>query len=191
MANIEQFISEYLEALGNNPTETGIDHKNLNNSVDGYVLKELQETNTWDSGRSSHQTHIAITGSEMSLFPQYTKNTPGFVDLSNNGRFKKDFVIRIPIQLLENNLLFLKNRTTTFKSFSNTINTYTHTAQTIRRSGDVQVEISYKTLDESNFIYFRNLLSTGCSIVFLKKKGKYEYLCLGIPNHLIMKYFNN
>ena len=60
-----------------------------------------------------------------------------------------------------------------------------------RGNGDIQVEISYKTLDERNFIYFRDLLTTGCYIAFLKKKGKYEYLCLGIPNCVFINYFSN
>lgn len=36
---------------------------------DGIIVKILGATNTLDSDKSSHQTHIAITGEQIDIFP--------------------------------------------------------------------------------------------------------------------------
>ena len=39
------------------------------NDYDGIVVKKLAASNTLDEGRTTNQTHIAITGDQMDLFP--------------------------------------------------------------------------------------------------------------------------
>ena len=44
------------------------------NKYDGIIVKRLEASNTLDEGRSTNQTHIAITGEQMNIFP-YLINT--------------------------------------------------------------------------------------------------------------------
>ena len=39
------------------------------NNYDGVIVKKLEASNTLDDGRTTNQTHIAITGSQMDIFP--------------------------------------------------------------------------------------------------------------------------
>ena len=41
----------------------------INDDYDGFIVKELKASNTLDENRSTKQTHIAITGDQMDLFP--------------------------------------------------------------------------------------------------------------------------
>ena len=36
---------------------------------DGILVKRLEASNTLDEGRTTNQTHIAITGEQMNIFP--------------------------------------------------------------------------------------------------------------------------
>lgn len=172
-----EFLSNFLYQLGNREELTGIDHNNISNNVDTIIVKRLKQTNTLQYGRDSHQTHIAITGDGMSTFDT-SQISCNVVDLRNNGRFAKNFVVRNEIILLENNINLLGG--IPFEGYSNIINTYTHAAETIRQSGDVQVEISYLTLDGQDFINFRHLLCANDYLIFLRKRNTFEFLCLAI-----------
>ncbi|WP_236897760.1 hypothetical protein [Clostridium beijerinckii] len=174
-----EFLSNFLCQLGNRQDLTGIDHNHLANSIDTIIVKRLTQTNTVQDGRDSHQTHIAITGDSMSTFDT-SEISSNVVDLSNNGRFRKNFVVRNEILLLENNINLLSG--IPFTGYSNVINTYTHAAETMRQSGDVQVEISYLTLDGQDFINFRSLLRSNDYLIFLRKRDTFEFLCLAIRN---------
>lgn len=174
-----EFLSNFLYQLGNKEELTGIDHSNIENTVDTIIVKKLTQTNTLQYGRDSHQTHIAITGDGMSTFDTL-QTSCNILDLSNNARFAKNFVVRNKIILLENNINLLKG--IPFTGYSRVINTYTHAAETIRQSGDVQVEISYLTLDGLEFINFRYLLCADDYLIFLRKRNTFTFICLAIRN---------
>ena len=38
-------------------------------NYDGVIIKKLAASNTLDAGRTTNQTHIAITGAQMDIFP--------------------------------------------------------------------------------------------------------------------------
>jgi hypothetical protein len=174
-------ISRLLMQLGNNQSLTGIDHNNLLESIDAIVIKKLTQTNTLIEGRYSHQTHIAITGDEMGIFDT-SENSVNVVDLRQNNRFVKDFVVRNHIIILENNFSLLEGRNLNAQR-SNVINSYTHAAETVRANGDIQVEISYLTLDHDEFKKLRSLLQEGDYLVFLRKRNTFEFLCLAVPKN--------
>lgn len=46
---------------------------------DGLIIKKLEASNTLDEGRTTKQTHIAITGPQMDIFP-YLRADGYFVD---------------------------------------------------------------------------------------------------------------
>ena len=39
------------------------------NEYDGILVKRLEASNTLDEGRTTNQTHIAISGEQMNMFP--------------------------------------------------------------------------------------------------------------------------
>ena len=57
---IIQVVNENLKSIG-----IQINEKNY----DGIIIKKLEPSNTLDEGRNSKQTHIAITGKQMDIFP--------------------------------------------------------------------------------------------------------------------------
>ena len=66
---------------------------NLENKYDGFIVKKLKSSNTLDDGRTTKQTHIAITGEQMDIFP-YVRAT-GYFDNSyatQDNELKKYFV---------------------------------------------------------------------------------------------------
>lgn len=174
-----EFLSNFLCQMGNRPELSGIDHNDISNSVDTIIVKRLTQTNTLQIGRDSHQTHIAITGDGMSTFDT-SQTSNNVVDLTHNGRFIKDFVVRNELILLENNVNLLRGIDS--QGYSNIINTYTNAAETVRQNGDIQVEISYLTLDGEDFKDFRYLLRPNDYLVFLRKRNTFEFLCLAIRN---------
>ena len=174
------FFRNFLEHMGNDPHITQVDHYNLQQSLDGILVKKLTKTNTLINGRDSHQTHIAITGDEMNMFP-WEITEPNVVDLRWNNNFKKNYVVRIYITLLENNIRYLRNENYS-SNVSEIINTFTHTAKTTREDGSIQREISYLSLDDNNFKQLRYLLREDDYLAFLRKRDTQEYMCLGILN---------
>ena len=38
---------------------------------DGLIVKKLEASNTLDANRTTNQTHIAITGDQMDIFPYF------------------------------------------------------------------------------------------------------------------------
>ena len=46
---------------------------------DAILVKKLETSNTLDSNRRSNQTHIAITGSQMDMFPYISANSYLFI----------------------------------------------------------------------------------------------------------------
>ena len=44
-------------------------HGYSDKAYDGIIVKKLGASNTLDEGRTTNQTHIAITGEQMDFFP--------------------------------------------------------------------------------------------------------------------------
>lgn len=78
----------------------------LPENYDGLIVKKLESSNTLDDGRTTNQTHIAITGDQMDIFP-YLKADGYFV--RGDDELKKYFISQIPIAILESNCNYLSN----------------------------------------------------------------------------------
>ncbi|MGL5125902.1 MAG: hypothetical protein ACRC6U_07990, partial [Fusobacteriaceae bacterium] len=76
-----------------------------NFEFDILMIKKLAKSNTLHESNSK-QTHIAITGEQMDVFP-YLENYGHLVDGKTD--FKKRFLLRIPVFLSGNNLKYLNN----------------------------------------------------------------------------------
>lgn len=76
-----EIIKEQLQACGST-----IDVQ----KYDGFIVKKLESSNTLDEGRNTKQTHIAITGKQMDIFP-YLRADGYFNDSEQDASLKKIF----------------------------------------------------------------------------------------------------
>ena len=65
------------------------------NDYDGIIVKKLEASNTLDDGRTTNQTHIAITGAQMDIFP-YLRSDGYFNETVSDADLKKYFIINLP-----------------------------------------------------------------------------------------------
>ena len=75
---------------------------------DGVAVKKLVASNTLDEGRTTNQTHLAITGSQMDIFPYLRSEgyLTGNEDVPDED-LKKYFVGKVPVDLYESNFAYL------------------------------------------------------------------------------------
>ncbi len=145
---------------------------------DGIIVKKLEASNTLDEGRTTKQTHIAITGEQMNMFPYLRAD--GYFEKDSEG-MKKYFVMQIPVILKESNIKYLnKSEKIDIVFETESINTYASIVRSKRTSQADQIQMSLTTLDDKNFIKFRKMLHIGSYLIVLKKYKKFEYECYGI-----------
>lgn len=80
----------------------------LGRRYDGILVKRLEASNTLDEGRTTNQTHIAITGEQMNIFPYLMAD--GYFNCEYDERdeqLKKYFITQIPLRLYKSNVDFL------------------------------------------------------------------------------------
>ena len=78
------------------------------NEYDGIMVKRLEASNTLDEGRTTNQTHIAISGEQMNMFPYLMAD--GYFKCDYNDRdeqLKKYFITQIPLYIYKDNVLYL------------------------------------------------------------------------------------
>ena len=69
-------------------------------NYDGYIVKQLSESNCIRKGITSHQSHIAITGEQMELFPYiYSKK---YIE-NDDQSMKNFFVFKAPVNIYKSN----------------------------------------------------------------------------------------
>ena len=115
---------------------------------DGAIVKKLAASNTLDEGRTTNQTHIAITGAQMDIFP-YLCADGYFYDgaVLSDVDLKKYFVIQVPVTLYESNLKHLGYSGTDL-SFSNGIlQTATSVVRSKRKAQSDQLQVSLLDMD--------------------------------------------
>lgn len=170
--NFNQALAVIAEIL----EETGT-HINTQ-SYDGAIIKKLEATNTLDEGRTTNQTHIALTGEQMDIFPYLRSN--GYFD-NDDAELKKYFITQIPVKLYESNIRYLAGAPITDIVFNNGINlTATSVVRSKRQNQADQIQVSLVNLDNPDFITFRRMMNTGSYLIILKEKQRFEYVVLGI-----------
>lgn len=154
------------------------------------LIKRMAQTNTIYAD-SSHQTHIAMTGSEMEMFPY--PNNYLYLEQGDIG-FKRHYLLKIPITLLKNNLEYLaKNVSSQFQTqeiaeISRRLNsynekeiqTYTTCVRSKRQRQPDQIELGDMQNDDEWLINFRWLIFEGDFLIFLRKKRDVHYYLVGI-----------
>lgn len=162
-----------------------LNSEELSDTFDAILIKKLATTNTITHKSTAKQTHIALTSSEMDIFP-YLHNYNYLDNPEKENSFKRRFILKLPIILTLNNLNYLKGNP--LEEESQAVECYTTTARSKRADNSQQVEISYIEEDSSEFTDFRRLLYTGDYLIFLKYRKELKYLVLGIKAEDEEKY---
>ena len=172
-----KIISETLSCAG-----TSINADNY----DGAIIKKLAASNTLDAGRTTNQTHIAITGLQMDIFPYlcadgyfYEENKVADIDL------KKYFVIRVPITLYESNLKHLGYDGYDIPFEAGVLHTATSVVRSKRGGQSDQLQVSMLDMDGEHFVAFRKLMHEGTYFILLKRKATMSYDAFGINPTLV------
>lgn len=170
-----QAIAIIAETLSNAGTNINVD------DYDGAIIKKLAASNTLDAGRTTNQTHIAITGPQMDIFPYlcadgyfYEERRVADVDL------KKYFVIRIPVTLYERNLKHLGYEGYGLPFDGGVLHTTTAVVRSKRGGQADQLQVSMLDMDGEHFVAFRRLMHEGTYFVLLKRKAAMSYDAFGI-----------
>ena len=148
----------------------------LTNEYDGFIVKELKASNTLDLGRTTNQTHIAITGEQMDIFP-YVRSL-GYFDVSYSNQdadLKKYYVLQLPIYLHKTNIEYLGGNTN-----YEIQKVYASIVRSRRDGAADQLQMSMINLDSDEFVSFRKLCHTGDYLLLLKRKHKlfYDIYCI-------------
>lgn len=145
---------------------------------DGLIVKILKSSNTLDLGRTTNQTHIAITGQQMDIFP--TIENVGYLssEVPDLG-LKKYFIGKIDVYLSENNIKYLSSDIN-FNEDDEFIKSDTMVLKSVRSGQSKQIQLSILDKDDQKFIKFRRLLHENYIIIILKRKESLEYEFYGI-----------
>ena len=149
----------------------------LPESYDGLIVKKLESSNTLDDGRKTNQTHIAITGEQMDIFP-YLK-ADGYFS-RNDDDLKKYFIVQIPVTIHESNCNYLSFDISGYHFHDGTMETKASVLRSKRANAADQIQMSLIRFDGEAFVDFRKALHTGDFLVILKTKGRLFYHAFGI-----------
>ena len=114
---------------------------------DGLIVKKLEASNTLDENRTTNQTHIAITGNQMDIFP-YLRSDGYFNNDVSDTDLKKYFITQVPISLYESNIKYLNGENQTDILFSDaTKKSYTSVVRSKRKHQADQIQVSLINFD--------------------------------------------
>ena len=150
---------------------------------DGIIVKRLEASNTLDEGRTTNQTHIAISGEQMNMFPYLMAD--GYFKCNYDDRdeqLKKYFITQIPLCIYKDNIMYLSAGEESGIVFDENESRCVRASivRSRRKEQADQVQLSLTTIDDQTFVAFRKLLHTGDYLVLLKYKEKLFYDCIGI-----------
>ena len=150
---------------------------------DGITVKRLEASNTLDEGRTTNQTHIAISGEQMNMFPYLMAD--GYFKCNYDDRdeqLKKYFITQIPLYIYKNNISYLSAGEESGIVFDGNESRCVRASivRSRRKEQADQVQLSLTTIDDPAFVTFRKMLHTGDYLVLLKHKEKLFYDCIGI-----------
>lgn len=153
---------------------------------DGIIVKKLEASNTLDENRTTNQTHIAITGNQMDIFP-YLRSDGYFNEKESDSVLKKYFITQVPITLYESNIRYLNSENNVGINFSDgKKRSCTSVVRSRRKNQADQIQVSLINFDGEDFVEFRKMLHVGYYLIVLKHKNQFDYDVFGvIPNRKI------
>lgn len=179
--DLKNIINRIVEDQNINISDLGVTEEKFNGDepcFDMALIKFLAGSNTGSKGSvSSHQSSILLTGEQTAIFPvlkrqEYYGNPIG-----------KMRVIKVPIDIMSNNLEYLKGNST-----DNT-NRSIHTWITTNETTGNRVEAGCIAIDGEDYNDFHSSLSADSVMIILKLMADIKYVVLAIKNDDIAKYF--
>lgn len=160
-----QLIARILHEIG-----TDIDES----SFDGVIVKRLESSNTMDKGRTTKQSHIAITGPQMDMFPYVRADGYFEVDYSKeDSQLKKYFVAQIPAYLHKENVEYLNPDANLFGTQEKLV--HISIVRSRRKDAPDQLQMSMVYMDSPTFIEYRRIVHAGSYMIVLKRKKELKY----------------
>lgn len=146
---------------------------------DGFIVKKLAQSNTIAKDITSHQSHIAITGEQMGLFPFiHPMRRIG----ANNSTLKNFFVLKAPINIYKKNCDYLGKG---YIDFANQEIRREEFCIYPRKDGE-QVQLSMRANgrgDSENFIKFREIIRPKSYLIILKRVNQVYYDAFAIKEN--------
>lgn len=147
---------------------------------DSVMVKKMTQSNLLLEGRTSHQTHIAITGEQINMFPYLRAD--GYFD-NDESALKKFFYLQTPVSLHKRNFLYLQPGidSSVLDHFSgDKVESKFSIIRSKRQNQTDQIQLSLLDKDGKDFITFRRLLKEGDYLILLKEKESFSYDAFGV-----------
>lgn len=141
------------------------------NNYDSFIVKKMAHTNCLIKEGTSKQTHIAITGKQMDMFPYIYLNS--YME-EKNKKMKNFLVLKAPINIFRKNCEILEKCDIDFKG-NEFLKEYVCIYTRKDKDDSVQIQLSMKNADSENFIKYRYLIKADDYLIILKHKKKIEY----------------
>ncbi len=148
-------------------------------NYDGLIVKKLESSNTLDEGRTTNQTHIAITGNQMDLFPYVRAD--GYFEVQydqEDASLKKFFVAQIPVYLHKENAKYLDPSISIFSDEEHLV--HVSIVRSRRKDAADQIQMSMTNIDSPDYVAYRKIVHAKSYMVLLKRKKKlfYDLYCI-------------
>ena len=167
-----QLISKILEKIGSKVDEE---------RYDGLIVKKLESSNTLDKGRTTKQSHIAITGAQMDMFPYVRAD--GYFEVNYEDEdvaLKKYFVAQIPVYLHKENVEYLAPEAYLFDEAQKLV--YISIVRSRRKDAADQIQMSMIYMDTPEYVEYRKLVHAGSYMILLKRKSELIYDMYSVKN---------
>lgn len=141
---------------------------------DGIIVKELKASNTLDENRSTKQSHIAITGPQMDMFPYIRAD--GYFDCDYNKRdesLKQYFVAQIPVYLHRENVNYLDKKADFITEDHHLV--HVSIVRSRRDGAADQIQMSMIKIDSVEYVQYRKIVHAGDYMILLKRKKELIY----------------
>ncbi len=172
--NFQEAVSTVAHVLWQNGTVINSD------DFDGLIVKKLAASNTLDEGRRTNQTHIAITGEQMDIFPRLSADGYFYNDDGKivNEDLKKYFVLKVCVELSRSNCEYLG--ISSFMTGDDYLQSDMCIFRSKRANQSDQIQLSLLNYDGAAFKLFRENLHEGDYFILLKYFRSMRYLACGI-----------
>ena len=167
-----QLVSKILERIGSKVDEE---------RYDGLIVKRLESSNTLDKGRTTKQSHIAITGAQMDMFPYVRAD--GYFEANYEDEdvaLKKYFVAQIPVYLHKENVEYLDSEAHLFDEIQKLV--YISIVRSRRKDAADQIQMSMIYMDTPEYVEYRKIVHAGSYMILLKRKSELIYDMYSVKN---------
>lgn len=166
---------ETIDKLNNVITSKYGEDRLLVDNYDAVLVKEMKASNLLGARDNTHQSHIALTGKAIDMFP--------YVDIMNythyrNTSMKSFYILKVPVYISKKNTEALKrdiHNPINIELGHNKTRVEISVKQSLRNDGTKQLEVANTTTSDDLFRKYRLLVKENDMLVLLKKKAKVEY----------------